>query len=512
MRRAFRIIGWLFKAIWYAIVIATPFLGVWLASSLAAYLNGPRWAAYLAGVLAFPVLPLMWELVGRLRRRKRGERIRARGDEVRAPILRPSDRLILRTLAINVVFLGVLVGLFPQDGFTALSTRGDWMLSGHDEPWAERSRAVLLGAAGALEWLYNATRDNPYEKYADDERDKPVPEPVPGDVERAPTASDDAEEGGAKPAVGEARADDDSEGDGAGESPRPMGPPAWPMRPTLHPVVAKMPASAETSPAAVAKYIAQREDDPYLRVKALYDYVADRIRYDAPALAAGDYPPQDPETVFRTRKAVCAGYAKLLEAMADAVGIEMVYVTGVSREMGGDVAGGGHAWNAVQIRGKWYLIDATWAAGTVEGAQFTKRYTTDYLFTPAEVFGVDHFPDDARWQLRKDPLTRGEFVRQPMLKAAFFERGYALLDPKRSQISVEDVARITVERPAEQHLIAALYDTGGAEAGRCQVAGHTPATIRCPINRPGTYQVRMFSSRRRASMHSFIGQIAVNAR
>jgi hypothetical protein len=60
-----------------------------------------------------------------------------------------------------------------------------------------------------------------------------------------------------------------------------------------------MPASVETSIAAVAQYLAQQEHDPFLRVKALHDYVADRIAYDAPAFfGQAPRPPQDAETVF----------------------------------------------------------------------------------------------------------------------------------------------------------------------------------------------------------------------
>jgi hypothetical protein len=44
-----------------------------------------------------------------------------------------------------------------------------------------------------------------------------------------------------------------------------------------------MPRDAETDIAAVARYIKEREPDPKQRVKALHDWVADRIAYDAPA-------------------------------------------------------------------------------------------------------------------------------------------------------------------------------------------------------------------------------------
>ena len=66
-------------------------------------------------------------------------------------------------------------------------------------------------------------------------------------------------------------------------------------------------------------------------------------------------------------------------------GIEVIYVTGNSRDQHGAVDGVGHAWNAVRIEDEWYLMDATWDAGYVTGDTFTKQYETTYLFPPPEV-------------------------------------------------------------------------------------------------------------------------------
>ncbi|QDG53435.1 transglutaminase [Persicimonas caeni] len=523
---ALKVIGLILKGLWYVLVITTPLLGFWLASSLAAYLNGPVWAAWVVGIAAFPALPLLWELVGQHRYRKKVERLEADGEESRERILTLADRFVLRTLAVNLAFLGVLGALFPQDGFTALSTRGDWMLTGQTAPWADKTRDVLFTAAGGLEWLYNSTRDNPYEKWAEED-DEPVPAPVAGKVEQErsdekKTDTAKAVETKADTKVADKTTDkttDKTAGNKeAGDEPRTPdqkpsdGPPRWPMPDELHPAVATIPAAHETSPEAVARYIAANESDPYLRVKALYDWVADHIRYDAPALARGDYPPQDPKTVFSTRKAVCAGYAKLLAKMAETIDINMVYVTGVSRDRGGNVGGSGHAWNAVEVEGKWYLIDVTWGAGYVENDTFEKRYTTDYLFTPPEVLGVDHFPDDDKWQLRREPITRGEFMRQPILSAGFYQRGLELIDPDRSQITVEKRASLKVRRPQGQFLLASLYPKDGGERTRCKVEGNSTVAIDCDIDRPGSYEVRLFGNDSRHGSYDFVGQIAVNAR
>src|SRR5450755_2600024 len=108
--------------LWLLLVLAVTGAGVWLSSSLAVYLNGPRWLAGALGLLAFPVLPLAWEARAAARR--------AKGPLARPPFFTVWDRIVLRTLAVNVVVVGILLARWPATSFAALATRGDWFLEG----------------------------------------------------------------------------------------------------------------------------------------------------------------------------------------------------------------------------------------------------------------------------------------------------------------------------------------------------------------------------------------------
>lgn len=61
----------------------------------------------------------------------------------------------------------------------------------------------------------------------------------------------------------------------------------------------------------------------------------------------------DPEGVLLGGKAVCSGYSEAYYLMANAAGLKAKVVTG-------DANGGPHAWNLVQIDGKWLVVDVTW--------------------------------------------------------------------------------------------------------------------------------------------------------
>jgi transglutaminase-like putative cysteine protease len=102
-------------------------------------------------------------------------------------------------------------------------------------------------------------------------------------------------------------------------------------------VLALTPAD-ETSPAAVGRFLAAREHDPWQLARAVHDYVADRIAYDVASYRRGVYPPQDAETTFRTRLSVCAGYAALFEAVGRAAGLTVETVVGRAGGAGAQTA------------------------------------------------------------------------------------------------------------------------------------------------------------------------------
>jgi hypothetical protein len=495
------------KLVFWALVVCLPLLGAWIASSLAAYANRPPWAAALSGLLLFPIVPLAWEGYAALRRRgAKGRRF-----------LTFADRLIFRTLGLSAAFLAVVLGAFPRDAFTALTVRGDWALEGRSGERVERARRGLFALAARLEWLYlYAKEKNPYgegdrgptpEGSAGASPSPAPPAPPPEAPRASAPAPAPAPPGGASAAaVTPAPAKADGGEPGAGSR---FGF-TWPLPSTLHPLVASLPPEHEASPEAVARYLAERERDPVMLVKALHDYVADRVAYDVPAFRSRSIPDQSAAKVFAERKGVCAGYARLFAELGRLAGLEVAYVIGDARGSGDDFDNLGHAWNAVRLGGAWHLVDVTWDAGGLSGEAFEKRYHSDYLLTPPEIFGQTHLPERPSWQLRPRPLSRGEFLRQPHLRPGFFALGLSLVEPDRSQVTVERSFDARIKNPEGVSLLAAAYDKRGGPETPCEVGRGPEASVRCDLPAAGTYQVRLFGSRERRGGHPLVGQIEVN--
>ena len=94
----------------------------------------------------------------------------------------------------------------------------------------------------------------------------------------------------------------------------------------------------------------------YEKVKAVHDYVCRHVEYDDDAYN-DPYSDGMEHTIYNALfkgKAVCDGYAKLMDRLMRELGLECDLMYGF--------AGDAHAWNTVRLDGYYYLVDATWDA------------------------------------------------------------------------------------------------------------------------------------------------------
>ncbi len=100
-----------------------------------------------------------------------------------------------------------------------------------------------------------------------------------------------------------------------------------------------------------------------IKEKMIHDSLADIITYDYSVLklpSSADLTAYNDWNVYGAMvegSAVCEGYAKSLSYLCRSVGIDAITISGVAN------AGNGtenHMWNAINLSGKWYLVDLTW--------------------------------------------------------------------------------------------------------------------------------------------------------
>jgi len=285
--------------------------------------------------------------------------------------------------------------------------------------------------------------------------------------------------------------------------------------------VAATPAKAEASIRTLADYLAAAGPTDLERARAVYQWVSSNIAYDVSGFRSGDYGDLSPDGVLRRRSAVCSGYAGLAEAIGRAMGLEVEVVSGWSKGYGyqaGAAVGGGtnHAWNAVRIDGEWRLMDPTWGAGYIDGNMaFVRRAQDHYFLTDPQAFILDHFPEDPRWQLLDEPVSRTEYGEMVFLRPHFFANRLEIHSHRRGRILTDDRLTVEIGTPGDVLLLAHVLDAGTEEEieGRTFVQlADSLILIDAVFPRRGTYLLRMFVKPRDAEgSYQWAGDYRVEA-
>lgn len=153
--------------------------------------------------------------------------------------------------------------------------------------------------------------------------------------------------------------------------------------------------------------------------------------------------------LLKRKKTICSGYAYLFKAMCDVINIESKIIYGFGRTADityFDFDFPNHAWNAVKINDKWYLCDATWAAGTslTDENRFIFKYNDGYFLTEPELFIQNHFPLEKKFSLldEKTPSFE-EFVNLPLFYGDAYKYFSKNISPKKMYHKVKKDSILT---------------------------------------------------------------------
>ena len=160
----------------------------------------------------------------------------------------------------------------------------------------------------------------------------------------------------------------------------------------------EVPDSAMESMDTLASYLAKSSTGDLGRVRAIWRWITSHIAYDTDK---NNYYARE---TLRYRKGVCQGYSELFVELARRMGVRAIEVTGYTRGSGytpGDRVINDHAWNAVAIDGKWYLLDCTHGAGhfkdglyypEIPGALFSHTAGRAHPYQPSGASSMAAYP------------------------------------------------------------------------------------------------------------------------
>ncbi len=185
----------------------------------------------------------------------------------------------------------------------------------------------------------------------------------------------------------------------------------------------------------IAKYLTSDVEKEEEKIRALYVWITHNIAYDVEKLRelreldklkkadslVNDslYKPfdQDINIILRSRKGICGDYSEIFKEMCTSIGIESYVISGYTQELDRyKIAEDSHAWNAVKIKGNYFLIDTTWDAGDIdEEGEFDYLFKDNYFLVSPQDFIKDHMPFDPIWQFLDNPITNRQFERKEFL-------------------------------------------------------------------------------------------------
>ncbi len=230
--------------------------------------------------------------------------------------------------------------------------------------------------------------------------------------------------------------------------------------------------------AELAQKITNPFDDELDKIKAIYYWVAQNIRYDygiveQRAKEKGKRKKYTKEelakrhqneikTALKRKKGVCQHYALIFEELCTHADIESQFIGGMVKNSAGRM--NSHAWNAVKYKEEWQLLDVTYGSGGLnEKEKFIPRFDPNFFFVDKEIFRINHLPKDSKWQLLDNKIEKEEFENYLAIGTGYIGYDIQSLNQKTYKIKIgkkEDlVLEFKTNKPIE-NLICFKPSTG----------------------------------------------------
>jgi hypothetical protein len=261
------------------------------------------------------------------------------------------------------------------------------------------------------------------------------------------------------------------------------------------------PGWAEQTVAGLARYLVRPARTDGEKARAIFRWIAENIAYDTQSYASGRIPETDSEDVFRSRIALCGGYAGLFKSLAEEAGLKAEIINGfakgveykIGRHFRGDA---NHAWNAVRLDGSWRLIDATWGAGHAdESGRYVRELDEHFFLTPPDEMIFTHFPEAPAWQLLAHPIPLETFEKQAYVKSPFFKYGLKLKSHGLGFIDVQSSLAVVLATPTGVRLSTQLIRGQRIWDESLTFIQRRPKeqVVNAVFPSPGTYTLRLFA-------------------
>ena len=152
--------------------------------------------------------------------------------------------------------------------------------------------------------------------------------------------------------------------------------------------------------------------------------------------------------VFTTRKAVCTGYALIVEKMCNLLNLENELVKGYARVNTRDIEylpeDKNHIWNAIKIDNKWIFMDVTFGSGYLVNGNWKPELNNYYFNIPLKNLKKTHYPSEKKWLDLMQQNSLKEFSFNPVFYNPFFISKAKLISPLNGKINIKGNKKIVL--------------------------------------------------------------------
>ncbi|MEO6837304.1 MAG: transglutaminase domain-containing protein [Ginsengibacter sp.] len=174
-----------------------------------------------------------------------------------------------------------------------------------------------------------------------------------------------------------------------------------------------IPASQTNATADIADYIKVHFDSDSKRIRAIYTWVTNNIKYDKDSIHRVILDEDNEQRVtyaLKRRRGVCENFAAIFNDICTKSGVNSYIIEGYSRQ-DGSIDRSPHVWCAAFINNQWFLYDPTWDAGFISRGFFVNQVQTNFFQISPANFIDTHLPFDPLFQFLNYPISYSEFYK-----------------------------------------------------------------------------------------------------
>lgn len=214
------------------------------------------------------------------------------------------------------------------------------------------------------------------------------------------------------------------------------------------------------NPSKLAELLTKDLDTEVEKFRSLFKWVTDNISYDLEMFNLNNkkeaklrynrnqlknwqkrFETKISKRIITKKVGLCSGYSKILESMCDHIGIQCTIIEGYGRNFNDKIGSGkiNHAWNAVNLNSKWYLVDATWASGVVTSDYeiFIRRFNEAYFLSDPFYFVANHYPKDTTWTLLYEKPSLKEFFNSSIKLSGYVQKQINQSHPENGKLKLK---------------------------------------------------------------------------